>query len=83
MFCPLSNDKVYMTGQGFFWQVWPNSPLYSCPSHIEQDKSDVSCIKIGQLPIDDGLFGQLRSAYFIASQLSLTSVRKCVEFVVP
>jgi hypothetical protein len=37
---------------------------------------------IGQFPTDDGLFVQLRLAYFSGLQLSLTSVQNCVEFVV-
>src|SRR5450631_137380 len=66
--------------------IYPNKAdfvHYSCPSRAESNKFGIPCTKIGQLPTDDGLFGQLRSAYFVASQLSLTSVRKCVEFVVP
>jgi hypothetical protein len=68
---------------GIVFYIWLDPPFLSCPSHIEQDNFGISFTKIGQLPTDDGLFGELRSAYFMASQLSLTSVRKCVEFVVP
>jgi hypothetical protein len=71
-------QKIYQ-----YWLSFQERRTKARPLAVKSKEYYILYTEIGQLPIADGLFGPLRSAYFSSLQPGLMSVQPEWGFVVP